>query len=438
MLSVEDWAEIRRLHRAEGMTIKGIVRVMGVSRNTVRAALASAGPPKYERTPAGSAVDAFEPAIREVLKAFPRMPATVIAERVGWTRGLTVFKQRVAELRPAYLPPDPASRTSYEPGQIAQCDFWFPDIRLPVGPGQERPPAALPVLVMVSAYSRWLTAVLVPTRTAEDLFAGWWLLLQRLGAVPRTLVWDQEGAVGKRRRGQTVLTEDAHAFRGVLGASIFLCDPADPETKGIVERANGYLETSFLPGRSFTGPGDFNRQLEEFCATANRRHRRALGCAPVDRIGADRAAMLALPPVAPVTGWRSSLRLPRDHYVRVDANDYSVHPGVVGRRVEVVTDLDRVQAWSEGRLVADHPRSWMRHQTFTDPPHADAARTLRRQHRALASMRAGRRSGAAAQDDEVQVEERRLADYDELFGLVEPVPQPVTSAAAVDVEGGVA
>ena len=64
------------------------------------------------------------------------MPATVIAERIGWTRGLTVLKERVAELRPAYLPVDPASRTSYEPGDIAQCDLWFPDVELPVGPGQ--------------------------------------------------------------------------------------------------------------------------------------------------------------------------------------------------------------------------------------------------------------------------------------------------------------
>ena len=47
-------------------------------------------------------------AIREQLVVAPRMPATVIAERVGWTRGMTVFKERVAELRPAYLPPDPA------------------------------------------------------------------------------------------------------------------------------------------------------------------------------------------------------------------------------------------------------------------------------------------------------------------------------------------
>ena len=123
MLTVEDWAEVRRLHRAEGMPVKAIARTLGISRNTVRSALASDGPPKYQRKPAGSAVDAFEPRIREPLQAYPTMPATVIAEQVGWGRGLTVLKDRVRELRPAYLPPDPASRTAYEPGELAQCGW---------------------------------------------------------------------------------------------------------------------------------------------------------------------------------------------------------------------------------------------------------------------------------------------------------------------------
>ena len=52
-MSVEDWAEIRRLRRAEGLPIKMIARTLGVSRNTVRAALASDDPPKYVRKPAG-------------------------------------------------------------------------------------------------------------------------------------------------------------------------------------------------------------------------------------------------------------------------------------------------------------------------------------------------------------------------------------------------
>ena len=87
---MEDWAEIRRLHRAEGMPIKVIARVVGVSRNTVRAAVASQAPPSYVRRSVGSSVDAVEPRVRELLKAYPTMPSTVIAERIGWDRGLTV------------------------------------------------------------------------------------------------------------------------------------------------------------------------------------------------------------------------------------------------------------------------------------------------------------------------------------------------------------
>ena len=49
MLSVEDWAEIRRLRRAEGLPIKVIARVMGISKNTVKDALALDEPPKYQR-----------------------------------------------------------------------------------------------------------------------------------------------------------------------------------------------------------------------------------------------------------------------------------------------------------------------------------------------------------------------------------------------------
>jgi transposase len=169
---VEDWAEIRRLHQAEGLPIKMIARTLGFSRNMVRAALASDGPPKHERKPAGSAVDAFEDAIRAELKKTPTMPATVIAERVGWTRGMTVFSERVRELRPAYLPPDPAGRTSYDAGDIAPCDLWFPPTAIPVGYGQARTPIQLPVLTMVLGYSRWISAILVPSRRVEDLFAG--------------------------------------------------------------------------------------------------------------------------------------------------------------------------------------------------------------------------------------------------------------------------
>ena len=409
MLSVEDWAEIRRLHRAEGIPIKQIARVLGVSRNTVRTALRSDQPPRYERTSRGSVVDGVEPRIRELLQAFPTMPATVIAERIGWTHSMTVLRDRVAELRPVYLPPDPASRTQYVAGEIAQCDLWFPPISLPVGYGQTRSATQLPVLTMVCGYSRWAAAVLIPSRTAEDLFAGWWQLLAGLGAVPRVLVWDGEGAVARWRGGRSELTAECQGFRGTLAAKVLICRPADPEAKGLVERLHDYLERSFLPGRTFTGPADFNAQLAAWMALVNTRPRRALGCAPTDRIAADLERMLPLPPVAPATGWRSSTRLARDHYVRLDGNDYSVHPAVIGRRVEIVADLARVRVLCDGRPVADHERIWARHQTISAEEHVTAARALRAAR--LGLLRPAPPAG--------EVEIRPLSDYDTALGLTD-------------------
>ena len=401
---MEDWAEIRRLHRAEQMPIKAIARKLGISKNTVRRAVRSPEPPRYVRKPAGSIVDAVEPQIRLLLNDTPEMPVPVIAERIGWTRGLTVLKDRVRELRPQYRPVDPVSRTTYQPGELAQCDLWFPPVDVPLGADRVARP---PVLVMVSGYSRWLMARMIPSRQAHDLIGGHWALLSQLGAVPRALVWDNEPAVGGWKAGKPVLAREFQAFRGSLGIKVVLLRPRDPESKGLVERANGYLETSFLPGRVFASPGDFNGQLGQWLGRANQRHHRVLECRPTDRLGADKAAMLALPPVAPSLGWRATTRLGRDHWVRVETCDYSVHPAAIGRRVEVVADLETVSVTCGGRLVARHQRSWAPHQTITDPDHATEAARLRRAHLSI----------VGARPTDPAVEQRELASYDEIFGV---------------------
>jgi transposase len=410
VLNVEDWAEIRRLRRSECLPISEIARVLGISRNTVKSALTSDGPPKYQRAATGSVADEAEPRIRELLAAYPRMPATVIAERIDWSYSIRTLSARVRELRQVYLPPDPASRTTYVAGEIAQCDFWFPDVEVPVGYGQIRTSTSLPVLTMVCGYSRWASAALIPTRSAEDLYAGWWQHISALGAVPRVLVWDGEGAIGRWRARQPELTAACQAFRGTLGTKVLICKPGDPEAKGLVERFHDYLERAFLPGRVFTSPADFNAQLADWLVRANHRQHRVLACRPADRIEADKAAMLALPPVPPSVGWRSSSRLPRDHYVRMDGNDYSVHPVAIGRRIEITADLGRVRVFCAGAVVADHVRVWAKHQTISDPAHVDAARQLRRQRFDVISPPA-----------HVEVEQRRLADYDAVLGLDGPV-----------------
>lgn len=404
---MEDWAEIRRLRRSENMPIQAIARHMGLARNTVKRALARDDPPRYQRKPKGSIVDEIEPQIRALLKQCPSMPATVIAERIGWQRSITVLKDRVRELRPLYLPVDPVSRTTYQPGEIAQCDLWFPPADIPLGAGQSGSP---PVLVMVLGYSRWLTARMLPTRQAPDLVSGHWELLSALGAAPKTLVWDNESGIGRWRPKEPRLTDEFAAFRGSLGIGVRVLRPRDPESKGMIERANGYLETSFLPGRGFEGPGDFNAQLAAWLAKANRRHHRTIGCRPLDRLHADLAAMVELPPVPPATGWRTSVRLGRDHYVRLDTVDYSVHPRAIGRRVQVSAGLEHVAITCQGEGVGAHERCWAAHQTITDPEHAQAAARLR-----WAAL--GHDAGAPGGGDEVVV--RDLADYDRMLGIEE-------------------
>ena len=189
-------------------------------------------------------------------------------------------------------------------------------------------------------------------------------------------------ALVSRHGGKATLTPPFQRFRGTLGMNVIVCKPGDPEAKGLVERANQYLETSFMPGRRFSSPHDFNAQLASWLRKANSRVHSTLRCKPADRVVEDRAAMMALPPVLPDPAWRETKRLGRDHWVRIGTCDYSVHPRAIGRRVEVRMDLDEVVVTCAGDEVARHPRSWARHRTITDPDHErardrDARRSLR-------------------------------------------------------------
>lgn len=119
--------------------------------------------------------------------------------------------------------------------------------------------------------------------------------------------------------------------------------------------------------------------------------------------------MAALPPIDAATiGWRHGVRLPRDHYIRLDSCDYSVHPGAVGHRVEVAADLATVRVTRAGTLVAAHQRCWARQQTITDEAHRRAAQAMREDFQDRPRGQHG---------TVVEVASRDLADYDRLCGV---------------------
>jgi transposase len=401
MINVDDWAEIRRLYFAEHLGVKTIARQLGVARNTVRTAVRGSEPPNYQRKAKGSLVDGVEPKICELLKDCPTMPATVIAERIDWEHGITILRDRVAELRPLFRPPDPCQRTFYAPGELVQFDLWQPATPIPLGFDQVD---KLWVVTSVSGYSRFMAAWMVPTRAAHDVLSGMLHCFEQIGAIPRTAVWDGEGCIGQWRGGKQHLTEEYQRFRGTLGMGARLCKPNDPEAKGMNERANGYYETSFLPGRKFDDVDDFNGQLTTWLKRANARVHATTRAIPAELIYEDRGAMRPFPPVLPDPAQRFSTRLPRDHYVRIDTNDYSVNPRFVGRRIEVRVDLDWVVATCEGIEVARHQRCLAKHRSLLDPTHAMTLRLMRVEQK-------------AAEVFADAVEERDLADYDKALGV---------------------
>ena len=399
VITVEDWSEIRLLARREGLSQREIARRLGISRVTVKRALVSGGPPGYERGPRSSGFDAFEVQVVGLLREFPQMPVTVVAQRVGWPGSITNLRRHVRLLRPLLAPVDPADRLEYSPGDQCQCDLWFPPVKIPFGDGMFGTP---PVLVMVSSFSRFITARMIPSRTSADLLAGTWELLGDVGGVPHRLVWDNEAGIGRRN----TLTKPAAFFAGSLATRFVQLKPRDPESKGIVERANRYLETSFLPGRVFLSPQDFNTQLQDWLGSvANERTPRRTGLRASIAITTDRRAMLALPPVEPVVSLVNSVRLARDYYVRAGSNDYSVDPHFIGRIVDVHMNLNHVWVHLDGVEITRHERVWGNARTITDPTHVRTAGKLR------ALFQTPR---VVATDADLV---RDLADYDVAFGV---------------------
>jgi O-antigen/teichoic acid export membrane protein len=319
-----------------------------------------APPQSHRPTQTHSVAHAFEPQIRELLATWPMMPTTSIAEQIGWDQSIHALLDRVSELRPAYWRAD-RHQARYIAGETGQCGLWFPPIEVPVGFGQVRSAMQLPVLTVITGYSRWISAILIPSTHDEDLSAGLWELLKALGAVPRALTWDSNAVGGRWDAGQICRP---------LGTRVIMSRSAEPETRELSERAHAYLERSFLRGRAFASPSDFNAQLRGWLEMTNTKRRRPPDHSPYELIADDKKAMLSLPSAPPPTGWHISTTVGLRPFVRFDSNFYSFDPAVIGCRVDLIADLNQVRVLHSTRLAANHDRAWSHGNTIIDPAHA--------------------------------------------------------------------
>jgi transposase len=402
VVQVQEWAEIRAMRAARGLSIKEIARRTGHSRNTIRAALRSPEPPSYGPRPSHpSKLDPFKAKIHELLADDGQIPSQVIRERItelGYRGGKTICDDYVRELRPVFAPPRTFQRTHYESGELVQFDLWEPSAPIPVGHGQTRRGF---VVTSCSGYSRAGASALIFSKEAPDVLWGMGRCLRELGALPRKAVWDREGAI---HRGGGQPTDAFAAFCGELGLDWVILDPGDCQAKGMLERLHDFIERSFEPARALANPLDFQDQLDRwFFERANPRLHRGIRAVPAERLAEERCRMRPLPETMPCLDRRFVTRVAAQPYLRWDTNDYSLDPRLAGRRVEVRISQAEVTAVAldTGELACRHRRSFAKHLSITDPAH----------QRGLEELRGERKRRRR----EPEVEIRPLERYDRLI-----------------------
>jgi transposase len=397
VVDVEQWAELRREHFVRGVSIKELMRRTGLARNTVRAALRSEAPPGFRCPERPSKLDPFKEEIHDLLRSDPLLPGVRVRELIeplGFDGGKSIVDDYLREVRPLFKRPRTHQRTVYRPGEICQWDLWETTSPVPVGHGQER---RAWVVVCCLGYSRVGSGALIFSKEAPDVLCGMGRCLWQVGALPRLMVWDREGCL---HAGRGRPTDVYAAFCGQLKLDWHFCAPADPPAKGAVERLQGYMESNFEPGRHFANHLDFQSQLDVWFEKANGRTHKTLRARPIDRLAEELGMMQTLPEQAPDVDRRWVTRVPPDPHVRVDTNDYSLDPGLVGRRVEIRVSQRQVTAVAldTGGLACSHERQFAKNRTITALEHA---RALRERH--------------DESEREPLVEQRPLAVYDRLI-----------------------
>ena len=149
------------------------------------------------------------------------------------------------------------------------------------------------------------------------------------------------------------------------------CTPAAGWEKGQVENQVGVVRKRFFaPRPSFKTLEDLNGWLLDKCIAYAKAHRHPeLAEQTVWEVfEAERPKLV--PYAGRFDGFHAvPASVSKTCLVRFDNNKYSVTASAVGRPVEVHAYADRIVIRQDGRIVAEHPRSFGRGETTYDPWH---------------------------------------------------------------------
>jgi len=375
MRTVDDFAEIRRLHRNK-LGIRAIAARLSVGRDTVRKALANPEPVPYtlaKPRPAPT-FGAFRTIVDDILAADRTAPpkqrhtASQIFRRLvaehdyagGYDQVRRYLKQHRLDRRETFIP------LEHAPGHRAEADFGHIHVDFPEGR------RLVPVLVVTWSYSNCPFAIALPTERTEAVLHGLVEAFTFFGCVPRELWWDNPRTVAlhiHRGRERTLHPRYAALASHYTFAPQF-CMPATPTEKPRVEKRVQDLERQWATPVPRVGDrAQLNAHLLRQCLAARERTCGDNALPVGARFEQDRAAALMTPARAFDPCVIQPGQVDKYQSVRFDRNSYSAPRRWAFRTVSVKGYIDRVDVVGDGATVATHRRSYGSGQKVLDPLH---------------------------------------------------------------------
>lgn len=378
-------AEILRLHHVEKWPVGTIAAHLHVHHDVVSRVIATDGAPAA-RPQRAARIDAFLPFILESLRRYPGLLSSRLYQMCrerGYRGSPDHFRHMLARHRPP-RPVEAFLRTTALPGEHGQVD-WAHFGKVRIGRAEH----SLLAFVCVLSYSRRIFLRFFLDQRIENFLRGHVAAFEAWGGLPRVLIYDNLKSAVLDRRGDAILfnprlVDFARHYRYEIRPAAV----ARGNEKGRVERAIGYVRTSFWPARRWRDLDELNAQAEAWCAgPASERPW------PDDRqrtvamvFAEEQPRLLSLPASAYVTEEVVTAKVGKTPHVRFCGNDYSVPHVLVRRLVEVRATLAKVRVLVDGAVVAEHVRSFDRGLVIDDPAHLGALKKSKgeaRKHRAL-------------------------------------------------------